>query len=167
MSRASILGPRPSFRPAAWLAVVAWLVALVSLGRAAPAGMDWNDAEIRWQPYTLALSMAKREGKPICVVVYAPWCPHCTRYAAVFRDPRVVEKAKDLVMVRIDQDRDASLAGKLAPDGLYVPRTLFLSPSGDLDAEVHAQRHKDRHFFSTTDPAAVLAGMDAALARLR
>lgn len=134
---------------------------------AAPGVEDWNDAGIAWTPYRVATELARRTNRPLCVVVHAGWCPHCRNYSAVFRDARVVEAAKGFVMVRIDADADYETASRFAPDGGYVPRTLFAGPDGTLDAEIHADRASYRWFFDEHDPASVLAGMRAALAKHR
>lgn len=150
------------------LALAAATVVLAPRSVPAAAGMDWNEYGIRWQPLTLGLSMAKRENKPVVLVVYTEWCPHCATYSRVFHDPRVVEKAKDLVFVRIDADRDEAFAKRFAPDGEYIPRTFVLTPDGELVADIQApRRDKSRYFLSTRDPGALLAVMDAALARAR
>jgi hypothetical protein len=77
----------------------------------------------------------------------------------------VVEKAKQFVMVRLDQDKEKDRTGKYAPDGGYIPRTMFLAPDGTLATDVHAPRQQYQYFFDEKDPASVLAGMDAALAK--
>jgi thiol:disulfide interchange protein len=134
---------------------------------AAPAGAhDWNDGAIAWKSLDDALPLAKKEQKPVCLIVYTEWCPHCANYAKVFHDPKVVAKAKHLVMVRVDQDKDKERTKAYAPDGGYIPRTLFLAPDGTLAPEVHAPRPQYKYFFDEKDPASVLAGMDAALAKL-
>lgn len=144
------------------------LIALAALVTAAPvrAGGDWNDAAIGWQPYAAGLEKAKTEKKPVCLVFFTEWCPHCTNYAKVFHDPKVVEKSKRFVMVRLDKDQHAELSGKYAPDGQYIPRTFFLSSAGELDASLSAPREKFKYFYDENDPASILAGMDAALTKL-
>ncbi len=57
----------------------------------ARAGGDWNDKQIRWQSYQDGLAAAKKEKKPICLIFYTEWCPHCANYSAVFHDPKVVD----------------------------------------------------------------------------
>ena len=79
--------------------------------------------------------------------------------------PKVVEKTKRFVMVRIDQDKEKDKTGKYAPDGGYIPRTMFLAPDGTLAADVHAPRDKFQYFYDENDPASVLTGMDAAIAK--
>jgi len=143
------------------------LLALAASLVAAPAhaGGDWNDKGIAWQPYDAGLALAKKEKKPVCLVFFTEWCPHCTNYSKVFHDPAVVAKAKDFVMIRLDKDQNAEVSGKYAPDGQYIPRTFFLTPGGELKADVHAPRDQYKYFYDENDPKSVLAGMDAALAK--
>jgi len=146
---------------------VSVLLAAVLVGSAALAGGDWNDGGITWQAYEQGLAAAKKEKRPICLVVYTEWCPHCTNYSKVFHDPKVVEQAKQFVMIRVDKDRDAEISKQYAPDGEYIPRTYFLSSAGTLDPGIRASREQYKYFYSETDPASVLAGMDAALKKLK
>lgn len=142
---------------------------LGTLLAAAPAraGGDWNDKGIAWQSYDAGLALAKKEKKPVCLVFFTEWCPHCTNYAKVFHDPAVVAKAKDFVMIRLDKDQHAELSAKYAPDGQYIPRTFFLSSDGTLEPSLHAPRDQYKYFYSESDPKGILGGMDAALAKLK
>jgi thiol-disulfide isomerase/thioredoxin len=142
------------------------LLALVhpGLGR---AGGDWNDAGVAWQPYEPGLAAAKAGKKPVCLIFFTEWCPHCKNYSAVFHDPKVVERTKRFVMVRLDKDKNAELSKKYAPDGEYIPRTYFLSPAGVLDESIHAEREKFRYFYDESNPAPLLAAMDAALEKVK
>jgi glutaredoxin len=133
----------------------------------ARAGGDWNDAGIAWQPYATGLEKAKTEKKPVCLVFFTEWCPHCTNYAKVFHDPKVVEKSKQFVMVRLDKDQNVALSEQYAPDGQYIPRTFFLSSAGTLEPSLSAPREKFKYFYDENDPASILAGMDAALTKLK
>jgi Thioredoxin-like len=133
----------------------------------ANAGGDWNDKGINWRAFDAGLEAAKTEKKPVCLVLYTEWCPHCSNYSGVFHDPAVVEKSKRFVMVRLDKDKNDAISKKFAPDGEYIPRTLFLSSAGVLDSSITAPRDKYRYFYDEKDPKSVLAGMDAALAKLK
>ncbi len=127
---------------------------------------DWNDANIRWVSYEKGLEEAKTSGKPLCLIFYTTWCPHCANYAKVFADPRVVEKSKQFVMVRVDADKERVLSEKYKPDGAYIPRTFFLAPDGRLDETITAGRPQYKYFYDEHNPAGILAGMEAALAKL-
>jgi thiol:disulfide interchange protein len=139
-------------------------IALALVALAAPAfAHDWNDANIAWKSLDDGLPLAKKEQKPICLIVFTEWCPHCKNYSQVFHDPKVVEKAKQFVMIHADQDKEKDKTAAYAPDGGYIPRTLFLNPDGTLNKDVHAPRPQYQYFYDEKDPVAVLAGMDEAL----
>jgi thiol:disulfide interchange protein len=129
----------------------------------ARAGGDWNDAGVAWRPYADGLAEAKSENKPICLVFYTDWCPHCTNYAGVFHDPRVVEQSKSFVMIRVNKDENAEVSAKFAPDGEYIPRTYFLAPDGTLRPEITEARPSYKYFYNEKDPSSLLRGMATAL----
>src|SRR5437870_5032082 len=93
---------------------------------AARAGGDWNDQGVKWVPYTDGLATAKKEKKPVCLVFYTEWCPHCQNYSRVFHDPKVIEQTKRFVMVHVHQDKKKELSNTYEPDGEYIPRTNYL-----------------------------------------
>ena len=128
---------------------------------------DWNDEQIAWKNYEDGLAAAKKDKKPVCLVFFTEWCPHCKNFSQVFHDPKVVEKSKDFVMVHLDKDKNAELSKQYAPDGQYIPRTYFLGPDGKLDPDIHAPREQYKYFYDEKDPASVLAGMDEALKKLK
>lgn len=134
---------------------------------AAVAGETWNAAQIDWQPYEAGLARAKAENKPICLIFYTSWCPHCKTYSRVFEDPRVVAKARNFVMIRLNADTESELARRFSKDGGYIPRTFFLAPDGTPDFSIHAARDKFLYFYDERDPASLLAGMEEAERKLR
>lgn len=127
---------------------------------------DWNSAEIEWMTLGRGLDKAAREHKMVCLVIYTTWCPHCASYARVFRDPHVVARARDFVMVKADKDRYPEISARYAPDGEYIPRTYFLTPDNKI-ADVSAQPERFRFFYSESDPRYLLDGMGRALALLQ
>jgi thiol:disulfide interchange protein len=142
---------------------------LVLLGAPSPvrAGGDWNDKQIDWQPYEQGLSTAKAKKKPVCLVFFTEWCPHCQNYSGVFHDAKVVEHSKKFVMIRLDKDKNAELSKKFAPDGEYIPRTYFLKPDGTLEPSIHAARDKFQYFYDEHEPEPLLASMGTALEKLK
>lgn len=130
---------------------------------AAFAGGDWNDAGVKWMSYEEGIAQAKKADKPVCLVVYTDWCPHCTNYSGVFHDPKVVEMSKNFVMIRLNGDKDKEVSKQYALDGAYIPRTFFLSPKGEVDKSIHAPgRDKYMYFYDEKNPASVLAAMEEA-----
>jgi protein-disulfide reductase (glutathione) len=143
-------------------------VAVVATTLVCPAfGHDWNDAGIKWRPYEEALAEAKKDKKPVCLVVFTEWCPHCKNYSAVFHDPKVVDASKKFVMVHVDNDKNPAVGKQYAPDGEYVPRTYFLSSDGKIDPSIHVARAQFQYFYDESNPGSLLTGMDAALTKLK
>jgi protein-disulfide reductase (glutathione) len=149
------------------LARTLWLAAtLIAVTAPAAGAHDWNDGAVAWKALDDGLALAKKDKKPVCLVVYTETCGHCANYSKVFHDPKVVEKAKRFVMIRLDQGADRERTQKYAPDGGYIPRTVFLGADGTIAPEIQAPRQDFKYFYDEKDPAGVLAGMDAALAKL-
>jgi thiol-disulfide isomerase/thioredoxin len=128
---------------------------------------DWNDTGIAWQTYEAGMAKAKKENKPVCLVFFTNWCPHCRNYSKVFADPRIVTKAKEFVMIRLNADDVPDISTAHSPDGSYVPRTFFLSSEGKILADVHAPRPQYAYFYDEANPESLLGGMDAAIKKIR
>lgn len=152
-----------------WLLAFTVTLAMTTALTPAPAsaGGDWNDAKIQWQPYEQGIAAAKKDKKPVLLVFFTEWCPHCTNYSKVFHDEKVVAESKKFVMVRLDKDKSAELSKKFAPDGEYIPRTYFLGSDGTLDPALTAPRTEYKYFYDERNPAQLLAAMDAAQKKLK
>jgi protein-disulfide reductase (glutathione) len=97
--------------------------------------------------------------------MHADWCPHCRNYSHVFEDPRIVARARQMEMVRVNVDHEPDVANRFQLDGTYVPRTYFVAADGTPINEIDAHRPRYRYFYDERDPGSLLAAMDAALAR--
>ncbi len=137
---------------------------VVSLSPVAQAAdsVDWNDKAIAWKEYEAGLKQAAAEKRPVCLVFWAGWCPHCRNYAKVFSDPKVVELSKKLVMIRVDSDAAPAVSSKYVGDGEYVPRTFFLTPSGKL-SDLNTGAKQFRYFYDESSPGPLAAAMQKAL----
>ncbi len=124
---------------------------------------DWNEADIRWYDYDQGLEAAAALGKPVLMIFYADWCPTCHAYGRLFRDRRVIETARDFIMIRVDAERAAELNRRFALDGDYVPRTFVLDRQGRLRDTLYEGRTYPRYFLSAEDPRDFLALMRRAL----
>jgi thiol-disulfide isomerase/thioredoxin len=149
-----------------WLAAALMAGVVIASARPAAAGGDWNDGPVQWQPYEAGIAAAKKDKKPVLLVFFTEWCPHCANYSKVFHDPKVVEQSKKFVMIRLDKDKNAELSKQYALDGDYIPRTYFLSSDAKVDAGIHAPRDQYKFFYDERDPAPLLANMDVALKQL-
>lgn len=147
----------------AMMAAALIAVFLLAGSTSVQAGGDWNEGGITWRGYAEGLAEAKKNGKPVVLVFFTEWCPHCTRYSGLFHEEKVVSQSKNFVMIRLDKDKEGELSGKYAPDGEYIPRTFFLSANGDVMSSIKAPREKYQHFFNPQQSGELLAAMDLAL----
>jgi thioredoxin-related protein len=82
-------------------------------------------------PYKTALENAKKEGKPLFVMLYADWCPHCNQMKKeVFSDPAVIDFLKKNYTCswkNIEKEEGIALKDKYGTKSL--PAFLFIDPN--------------------------------------
>lgn len=117
------------------------------------------ESGVSWKAFDEGLAEAKATNRPVCLIFYTDWCPHCRNYHKVFEDPSVIAMSRKFVMIRLDKDKEPAISAKYRPDGDYIPRTYFLKPDGTLMPEITEQRAEFRYFYDESDPAAVRRSM--------
>lgn len=122
----------------------------------------WNSTEIAWRDFGTGVREATRTGKPVLMVFQATWCSACRKYRSVFKDPGVVAASRDLVMILVDIDKTPEVNSGFSPDGTYVPRSIFLDPTGEIRADLKGKDPKYPHSIDVADPAELLALMKRA-----
>ena len=127
---------------------------------------NWNHGKIEWRPYALGMRDAAKSGKPIVLVFYTDWCPHCHNYSRVFHDPRLVDASKHFVMIRVERDSHLDISQEYDLDGDYIPRTLLLTSRGEVLTELDAGRSDYRYFLDEYEPDQLLELMQKALERV-
>ena len=128
---------------------------------------DWNLQGITWWPYGPGMLQAKKTNKPIVLIFFVDWCPHCHHYSRVFHDPRLVEAARDFVMIRVDRDLNRDISEEYDLDGDYIPRTFFLHSDGELMTDLDTGRDEYRYFLDEYEPEETLELMAKAKARAK
>jgi protein-disulfide reductase (glutathione) len=128
---------------------------------------DWNQGHIEWRPYALGMRDAAKSGKPIVLVFYTDWCPHCHNYSRVFHDPRLVEASRYFVMIRVERDSNLDISREYDLDGDYIPRTLLLTYEGEVLSDLDAGRSDYRYFLDEYEPEQLLELMRRARERIR
>lgn len=123
---------------------------------------QWNGPAIDWHEMATGVPEAIRTGKPVLMVMHATWCTACRRYRDVFKDPRIVAASKAFVMILVDVQKYPDVNGAFAPDGTYVPRTLFLDAEGEVDTTLVGSDAQYPHSLKIDDPAELLALMQRA-----
>lgn len=132
---------------------------------AADATEAWNPSGIDWKSFDEGLAVAKKARKPVCLVMYGTWCEHCRNYSHVFSDPRLVERAKDFVMIHVDVDANEAISNRYKPDGAYVPRTFILDSDGNVDPSAQSSHPRYKHFFDELHADSLLIVMNDVLGR--
>ncbi len=148
---------------AALIAMVVMLAPLRSALAAPELADAWNAPAITWHELKSGIPEATKTGKTVVMVFHASWCTACKTYREVFKDPGVVEASKNFVMILIDGDKDKMANGAFSPDGTYVPRTLFLTPDGDVRKDLTGKTDPQHpHTIDIESPAELLALMTKA-----
>jgi len=125
----------------------------------------WNGANIDWKTFHNGLAEARSTNKPILVVFHTTWCPHCRRYRRQFYNRSVVKLSRSMVMVLVDRDTEADINARYGAYGVYIPRTMVLSPRGRLVSSLTG-RYKDYpHLMDTDSPGDLQRMMKSALAK--
>lgn len=142
--------------------------ALLAAPVASSAPIHW-DAPIQWTPWEQAHTRAKAENKPICLVIYADWCPKCRKIAPFFKRDDLLAASKKAVMVlQNDQGKPEWLANGFASSGNYVPRIFFLDGDGNIDADINSGHQRFPFFYRPNDDGIrkLIASIDKAVAKV-
>lgn len=105
----------------------------------------YGDA-IAWRGLTEGFKEAAESGRPIMLVVHASWCSRCKALQPSFFDAALEQLSERFVMINVDQDREPEVLA-YGPDGQYIPRVVFLDPSGKLDPELKNPKRSRYHYF--------------------
>jgi thiol:disulfide interchange protein len=120
-----------------------------------PTSIDWTD-------YESGLAAAKKTKQPICLIVYADWCPKCRSLAPALADPELVELSKSFVMIKQDQEAKPAWLAAYNSLGGYVPRIFFLKPDGAVREEINSGHPRYPYFFAAHQIPKLKAAMRAA-----
>jgi thioredoxin-like negative regulator of GroEL len=124
--------PRLNMKQLCRLLLVLMLVGTPAAARSPDLADVWNGAEIVWRDMSSGVKESVRTGKPVLMVFHATWCKVCVHFRAVFKDSGIVAASRNLVMILVDVDKEPDVNGAFAPDGGYVPRTVFIDPEGNV-----------------------------------
>lgn len=127
--------------------------------RKARSAIEWPEG-VQWvASWEEARNVSAESGKPICLVVYADWCPRCKELAPMFADTAVIEASKGLVMVLQDHDARPDWLQAYADQGSYVPRIFFFGADGNLRTDVTSGHARFPYFYSARGKKALLRSM--------
>ena len=130
-----------------------------------PVVMDWNGARVAWREYDAGFAEARASGKPVLLIFYTDWCPHCHNYSRLFHVPEVIELAASFVMIRVERDGHPELSARHAPDGEYIPRTFFFAAAGTPWPDLTSDNPEYRYFIDEHDAGELIDLMTRARER--
>ncbi|XP_015127889.1 thioredoxin domain-containing protein 12 [Diachasma alloeum] len=108
----------------------------------------------KWRYLPRGFQEAKQTGKPIFLVIHKTTCPACVKLKEKFsRSVKLIDMSQHFVMINIESSSNLIQSDKFTPDGKYVPRILFFTPTGEFIRNAY-NRHPDgdpehRYFYSS------------------
>lgn len=139
-------------------------LATVMILALAPSGWGAPKASaVEWQSYgPAALQRARREGKPLFLLITATWCQWCHTYEreSLYHPEVAALLNSRYVPVWVDFDQRPDVAAHFPGRGL--PRTVILNPAGGFEASVegfipraqlHANLQKTLQLLAAMPPA--------------
>ncbi len=144
---------------AAILLAAGLLLALPAAARSPSPPIDFP-AGVKWLTWDQAQSIPATKRKPMALLVFAHWCPHCRSLAPAFADKEVVKLSQKLTMVRQDSDeKPAWLKDKFGQYGGYVPRMFILAPDGRVAEEITSGHSRYPYFYQASQIEALKASL--------
>jgi len=120
--------------------------------------------EIEWKPWSEALELAKETEKPIMVLLHKTSCPACKSFKPVFaKSKEILDLSSKFVMVNAKFGQDPSNEPKLAIDGKYVPRIIFMNSHGDVLKEVINKKGNPKYKYFHQTAQTVVDAMESVL----
>jgi protein-disulfide reductase (glutathione) len=118
---------------------------------------------IEWLPLEDGLELAKKENKPLMLIIHKSWCGACKAMKPKFvESDEIAALSKKFVMVNT-MDDDEPEGEIYQPDGGYIPRLLFFDPSGDLLKDIINESGNPKYKYYYSDADAITRSMKTVL----
>lgn len=113
----------------------------------------------------VTLDEARTLGKPTMLLIHKSWCGACKALKPKFAaSAEIAALSAQFSMVNTEDDEEPQ-GEDYSPDGGYIPRILFLDSQGSVLKDVINAGGSPQHKYFYPDPSAILASMNAVLAR--
>ncbi len=94
--------------------------------------IDWNDEQLSWHSYRAGIEKIRKSDKPGLLIIYTDWCPTCKEYSKLFKNKDAITSLQDVILIRVNKDRDPAISSQFDFDGEYIPRTFALNRDADV-----------------------------------
>jgi len=102
--------------------------------------INWNDKDLAWFGYSEGMKEIEKTGKSGLLIFYADWCPSCKQHSKIFSAEKTISKIENLVLMRVNIDKDSELSDQYDFDGTYIPRVFALNPKGDVMHQLYDKK---------------------------
>ncbi|KAJ8416690.1 hypothetical protein AAFF_G00325680 [Aldrovandia affinis] len=126
----------------------------------------WGD-DITWvQTYEEGLTEMQNSQKPLMVIHHMDECPHSQALKKAFAADEKIQKMaqEDFIMLNLVHE---TIDKNLSPDGLYVPRILFVDPSMTVRADIAGKYGNRMYAYEADDMQTLEENMRHAKAILK
>jgi len=115
---------------------------------------------INWQRLDDGLALAKKEGKPLMLLIHKSWCGACKSLKPKFKESQKIAKLSPKFVMVNTMDDDEPPGDVYKPDGGYVPRLFFFDPEGDLLGDVVNENGNPEYKYYYYDEVSIVTSME-------